>query len=759
MRKSFTLVFAACLAVLTQPSIHAQATPYLVGDFPNLAGVPSGSRQVWVNSNWSASPAYYAQNSATPPYYGSLYPLWLVRYQNLVTPAVRMDRFTRMRDAGVTGLNPMLYSSQAGNIFAQSNLDYFNIADGLTTLAGKQFLVAPMLQLDAAYLVQPTPPDVQPAVTKIKEYIDSASSHTSTARTTDGRYIIFNYRPEACGTSAEWAGVQTGLTSLGLSAYWISMAETHSFQTGWENSVMANWPPFEAQFLFVLGFGPYWDPIVSLMNDGGKKFSGGVLPGYDRENILRGGHLDAGSTELYREDWQRVIDSGLPWNLIITWDDWTERHNIGPSSDWNWTRADLTAWYAYKMGANALPSRLVDKANLYVTTPQRIRLNEIIQAEGLIINSQAYPRTVKIQMYDGNNALWGQTLSAVVPANQAGAVNTGSLTVTAATMPAGNFLRCKATAFDSAGGVLREVTSAPIVILDTSESSTFVMPKIHWSDQHSRRLYYSIPEYKALPSGSVTLSVSGNPNFSGATATVNGTSAVTAKFTEVLQNTYQVDELGFGVNTLTVPVPLENGMSRMGENISTDSWGFYVGRVITSDDYVGYSSPVFVTPPNNMVVNSGFESSPTSLVNWVTTGPDADADNVGTDYSIAGSRYGIHKKNGDYSVATSQIITTLPGSTTPLPNGAYTLKAWVQSSGNGNNDPITTMEAYNGTSYTFTSVPVTDDQANPLQPTYWRLITLGPIDVTSHQCKVIFRTTAHANRWTSFDNVWLYKNN
>lgn len=270
------------------------------------------------------------------------------------------------------------------------------------------------------------------------------------------------------------------------------------------------------------------------------------------------------------------------------------------------------------------------------------------------------------------------------------------------------------------------------------------MPRIHWSSNCSRRLYYSIPAYKALP-GTVGIAISGNPNLGNATATVIPPAGFTAKFAEVLQNTYQVKNF-FKTTPFTCTVPLDNSMNAQGEMVCADSWGFYVTRVIDSQDRVGYSAPFLVEPPTNLVQNPGFEAqqaSTQSPANWVTVGNNPEADYTETSYALEGNYHGTHFKNAAYSVATYQDITGLS-------SGAYTLKAWVKSSGGQTG---ATMEVKDGSTYTTVSIPSAGSNNNCM----WRLITINNVNITNGQARIIFRSTADANQFIQFDNVWFYK--
>jgi gamma-glutamyltranspeptidase/glutathione hydrolase len=302
------------------------------------------------------------------------------------------------------------------------------------------------------------------------------------------------------------------------------------------------------------------------------------MPGYDRETCDGCPYYDAQGTKVYRQQWEQNLASGSNWQTISTWNDMVERTEVQPTSSWNATRSDITAFYSAKFRGIAYPK---PSAQLYITTPEYVTIGGAPQAEGLVLNGGTSTVTVTTQLIDaGGNPYGAATSSTVAPGAAVDATTAASLTVN--TMPAGNFLRAKSWTTDANGTVLQTVTSAPILVYNTTDNPTPML----------RRLYYSIPAYAQLP-GTVTLTLTGDPSVAPVTATVTAPTGTNVRFTEVLQNTRQVKQ-GFTASTFNVTVPM-GSRSIIGQQVETASpHGFYVGRVIDQQERVGYSDPVFI---------------------------------------------------------------------------------------------------------------------------------------------------------------------
>jgi hypothetical protein len=91
----------------------------------------------------------------------------------------------------------------------------------------------------------------------------------------------------------------------------------------------------------------------------------------------------------------------------------------------------------------------------------------------------------------------------------------------------------------------------------------------------------------------------------------------------------------------------------------------------------------------------------------------------------------------------ASIVQTVTG----LPNGTYTLSAWIQSSG-GQSVAQLFARNYGGAEQ--------DAAVNSAIAT-WRQVSLAGIAVTNGTCQIGVQTTAGANQWVDLDDVTLVK--
>jgi len=142
------------------------------------------------------------------------------------------------------------------------------------------------------------------------------------------------------------------------------------------------------------------------------------------------------------------------------------------------------------------------------------------------------------------------------------------------------------------------------------------------------------------------------------------------------------------------------------------------------------------TPP--LVDNAGFEYSAATQtpLGWATTSSaDASADYTETGGHSSQFRL-THYRATAYQVTTSQVISNLP-------NGTYTLRAWVQSGGGQ-----TTCQLYGR------SGPAEQASALPTTGT-WTQLSVPGIVVANGQCEIGLRSVANAGNYCSLDDVEL----
>lgn len=494
------------------------------------------------------------------PPYGSLYPLEM-RSSNAVPRVV--DQIQRMQDSGITGMQILLNGYEDATDHIKQYLENADKHPG--------FVVAPCI----------APATEDQAFNLVRTYASIAAKYTSAARE-NGKLVVFTYGARYGKSPDFWQNVRSRLNRDGIFIFFVNDIGANLSVNGGlrPDLVTPFFSIFDASYTFEDTLPEYWDDVLSLFNRYHQAYAGGIMPGYNRETP-RGGYRDAQGTWRYRKQWQLGLASGLRWQTINTWNDTVENSEIRPTSDWNWTRSDITAFYSAQFRGTSYP---FSSPQLYITTAKMMHLGEVPQAEGMVLNPSSSPMTVKIQLIDKNRTPYSYVFSAVVEPNSADAVTIpGHFTVNR--FPVDHFLRARATMYDTAGKLVQEVISAPILIYAPTE-----VPELQ-----GRTMYYSIPAAKALP-GSVKLSFNGSPVSSprSASATVNPPAGINVRFAEVIQNTRQVKNM-FAQAPFTATVPLVNGRQIVGsQTISISALGLYIARVIDQQERVGYSDPVYV---------------------------------------------------------------------------------------------------------------------------------------------------------------------
>ena len=141
---------------------------------------------------------------------------------------------------------------------------------------------------------------------------------------------------------------------------------------------------------------------------------------------------------------------------------------------------------------------------------------------------------------------------------------------------------------------------------------------------------------------------------------------------------------------------------------------------------------------SSLIYNPGFEytAATGSPLGWTTTG------DAGADYTEGQGHSSLfrltHYSATSYQVTTSQQISSLP-------NGTYTLQAWVKNGGGQ-----TTCQLYarsgTGSAELVKNLPVATD---------WILVRVPGIVVANGQCEVGLRSVAKAGNYCSLDDVEL----
>ena len=458
-------------------------------------------------------------------------------------------------------------------------------------------------------------------ITAVEIYYNLAVSHKSAAWN-DTKLVLFVYHNKYLATDS-WQRIKDHLEKENMPIYWVGDVAATQNGAPPVNTVLQEIKPYTSLFNVGYSFGPlritdpshrssditsdftdpdknYWQSITDFFSANKKPWAGGTWPGYYRGYGIPMAYgpfgSDAMGTYLYRFYWQRHLGAHLPWINITTWNAFLEHTIIAPDSDYNYTRADLTAWYSSSFKGQHRPFQT---AHLYITTPQALYLGQQAPAEALVLNPTSSKYMFTIQLFDGNHTPVGESKTATIEANSQATV---SISLGLSTVPAGGFLRAYATlqsyarlqSFPPTTNISEAVTSAPIIIYDEPT------PK----DNHAPPNYYSIPAYKAIkPEDGVKLTIANHM------ANVKLLSKIDARFVDVLHDTNLVKTFdGFQTQYMT-PIPGDFITTTYTDDNYYERYrlanptiapnyrdqGIYVARIIDQNGNVGYSDPVFTT--------------------------------------------------------------------------------------------------------------------------------------------------------------------
>jgi hypothetical protein len=207
--------------------------------------------------------------------------------------------------------------------------------------------------------------------------------------------------------------------------------------------------------------------------------------------------------------------------------------------------------------------------------------------------------------------------------------------------------------------------------------------------------------------------------------TVNGTSQSTVLFCGDRWSNFGGNGIGYNdwlPLSFNGTTPVFNSLSQWDFNATTGAWSVGAG--------------------NNNVLNPSFEAdrvAQRTLAGWTNTtnisGGDPNGNLKGTAHS--GNFCMEQKYTSDYTASMSQDIT--------LPNGTYTLSAWVKSSG-GQNSAVLAAKNFGGTDLSHSLADAIGD---------WTLVTIPEIKVTNGTCQVAIISDAKANNWVKVDDITL----
>jgi hypothetical protein len=210
---------------------------------------------------------------------------------------------------------------------------------------------------------------------------------------------------------------------------------------------------------------------------------------------------------------------------------------------------------------------------------------------------------------------------------------------------------------------------------------------------------------------------------SGLFVMVHGTAETTIIFGGDRWSDFAGNGLGFNQwtpLTFTGTAPQMQSMSQWSINASSGAWSVGAG--------------------NNYALNPSFEADRVTMAQpagWVTGGTASTNDSGG------------HTGNWMWRLsATAAYQSSITQAVTGLPNGTYTLAAWVESSG-GQSVAQLFATGFGGAEI---DVSVNTAMAN------WTHVSLPGIAVTNGACQIGVQTTASANQWLNVDDFTLVKN-
>lgn len=496
-------------------------------------------RQVWTHIIPHGQAEYSADSS-----YGELYPLDYV-IGGHTTPRREGSGLARVQQAGFTGVQLLQF-------------DWVN--------EGDDFVGEWMRDADATWADSDTHNDFQVSpcmyirkqenvLRMVKAYVALAKRHRSAAMI-DGKYVVFVYHPRSLEPQ-QWQEARRQLDKAQLPVFLIGDLQTDSSQHGnrVEQGLLDPYlPSFDATWVFEDQTSLIWGQLEAYIKSRGLPFAGGIMPGYDRDTP-NGGYVDAQATREFRQLWQASLDSGWSWVTVNTWNDTVERTDIRASSHWNLTRQEINAFFSSRLRGLTPPRA---SAELYVTSPDGISVDQAVVAEGMVINGSSHDVVIHSKLVDKDGHDLSPTREAVVRSGTTGDIRPPE-EFRLKRLPPGGQVYASVWTTAHSGEQLQAALSAPILVYQTGSA----MP-------HQRRMrYYSFPARKRLPGSIIQLTRSAD----GQSLTLRTQRQM--RFLEVISETRQV-AFGADTNQLTFSADLLGASAN------------FVARAIDPDERVAY---------------------------------------------------------------------------------------------------------------------------------------------------------------------------
>jgi hypothetical protein len=240
----------------------------------------------------------------------------------------------------------------------------------------------------------------------------------------------------------------------------------------------------------------------------------------------------------------------------------------------------------------------------------------------------------------------------------------------------------------------------------------------------------SAPNIKG-PYGPESVMTNTERDFSHVTQTgfffnVNGSSQTTVIFCGDRWSDFGGNGLGYNQwcpLSFNGTTPVFNSLNRWDIDATTGAWS--------------------IAPGNNYVLNPSFDADRVSqrgLAGWVNSTNISGGDPNGNIKGVAHTGNFCMQQSyaTDYTATMSQAVAGLP-------NGAYTLAAWVKSSG-GQTSAVLAAKGFGGPDMSYSLAR---------QIGSWTRVSIPGIQVTNGKCEVAISSDAKANNWVQVDDVSL----
>jgi len=160
----------------------------------------------------------------------------------------------------------------------------------------------------------------------------------------DGRPVVFFYQNFRLGPSGVWQGIFDNLDALGLHGFYISQRYSLNDLSVFDG--IYEYIPVDA-FSYPPDFNRQFQAYMQAHPGEEKLWVASAIPGFDNTPNVTSGvdtyrFIDPLGGEYYRRSLQAALDSGAPWILITSWNEYTENTEIEPSEKLGTLRLDIT---------------------------------------------------------------------------------------------------------------------------------------------------------------------------------------------------------------------------------------------------------------------------------------------------------------------------------------------------------------------------------------------------------------------------------